>query len=423
MSKPLRTSYMHDVAAETRSAAVQEAFLGASLRRVVKHAHTFAARTYRLFNEIGIDPASVLSIADLQRLPVTRKDDLGEIQKASLPFGGLNAVVVDRLARIFMSPGNIYEPQGQGEDFWRFAPGMTAAGFRKGDIIQNTFSYHLTPAGFMFDGAARSLGCVVVPAGTGQTDLQVQIAADVGVTGYTGTPSFLYALLKRGREVDRKLNIEVAFVSGEMLPNSLRDELENDFGVRVLQGYGIADLGLVAYECAEKKGMHLHHNCIVEIIDIATGNRCAPGEVGEVVVTVFDEAYPLIRFGTGDLSSVMEEATCACGRTSPRLAGWLGRVGDAVKVRGLFIRGSQIDGVMKNFPEVVRYQAIVTREDHRDELHYCVELKNSSADSDLTTRLADALREQVKVRGKVDVVAAGAIAPDAKKIDDRRVWK
>ena len=281
----------------------------------------------------------------------------------------------------------------------------------------------MTPAGFMFDSALRHLGCVVVPAGVGQTELQVRMAADLGVMGYTGTPSFLHTLLTKARELNTPLKIEVAFVTGEMLPPSLRNELETDFGARVLQGYGTADLGLIAYECAEKDGLHLHPECIVELIDIETGQPAEPGQPGEIVATVFDQAYPLIRFATGDISSWKEAATCPCGRTAPKLSGLLGRVGDAVKVKGMFIRGTQIDGVMKVFPEVARYQAIVTRELHQDQLRYVVELVDTASSEGLAERLADALKDQVKVRGEVEIAAAGTITQGAKKIDDRRVWK
>ena len=322
-----------------------------------------------------------------------------------------------------MSPGNIYDPQGDASDFWRFAPALVAAGFRAGDLVQNTFSYHMTPAGFMFDSALRHIGCVVVPAGVGQTELQVRMAADLGVTGYTGTPSFLHTLLSKARELNTALKIEVAFVTGEMLPPSLRTELETDFGIRVLQGYGTADLGLIAYECAEKDGLHLHPERIVELIDIETGQAAEPGQPGEIVATLFDQAYPLIRFATGDISSWKEAAACSCGRTTPKLNGLLGRVGDAVKVKGMFIRGAQIDGVMKAFPQVLRYQAIVTREQHQDQLRYVVELAQEAARDGFAEKLAAALIDQVKVRGEVEIVAGDSIAPGAKKIDDRRVWK
>ena len=423
MTKPLRTARIYNLALETQSAGTRAAFLSGRLAETVRLAYAHAPRARAQLDAAGVKPVDIRSPNDLLRLPMVRKDALSGIQAENLPFGGLNAIAVEKLARVFMSPGNIYDPQGDAPDFWRFAPALAAAGFRAGDLVQNTFSYHMTPAGFMFDSALRHLGCVVVPAGVGQTELQVRMAADLGVTGYTGTPSFLHTLLSKARELNTPLKIEVAFVTGEMLPPSLRSELENDFGVRVLQGYGTADLGLVAYECPEKNGMHLHPECIVELIDIETGQAAEPGQPGEVVATLFDQAYPLIRFATGDISSWKEPGACACGRTAPQLTGLLGRVGDAVKVKGMFIRATQIDGVMKVFSEVARYQAIVTREQHQDRLLYIVELADGAVGEGLAQRLADALKDQVKVRGEVQIAAAGTIALGAKKIDDRRVWK
>jgi phenylacetate-CoA ligase len=423
MTKPLRTSRIYDLKMETQSAETRAGFLSGRLAETVRLAYAHAPRARAQLDSAGVKSMDIRSPNDLLRLPILRKDGLAAVQAENLPFGGLNAIAVEKLARVFMSPGNIYDPQGDTPDFWRFAPALAAAGFRAGDLVQNTFSYHMTPAGFMFDSALRHLGCVVVPAGVGQTELQVRMAADLGVTGYTGTPSFLHTLLTKARELNTPLKIEVAFVTGEMLPPSLRNELETDFGVRVLQGYGTADLGLIAYECAEKDGLHLHPECIVELLDIETGQPAEPGQPGEIVATLFDQAYPLIRFATGDISSWKEAATCPCGRTAPKLSGLLGRVGDAVKVKGMFIRGTQIDGVMKAFPEVARYQAVVTRELHQDQLHYVVELADTASGEGLAERLADALKDQVKVRGDVEIVAKGTIAQGAKKIDDRRVWK
>ena len=423
MTKPLRTSRIFDLALETQNAATRAAFLSGRLAETVRLAYAHSPRARAQLDAAGVRPVDIRSPNDLLRLRIIRKDALAGIQAENLPFGGLNATSVEKLARVFMSPGNIYDPQGDSPDFWRFAPALAAAGFRAGDLVQNTFSYHMTPAGFMFDSALRHLGCVVVPAGVGQTELQVRMAADLGVTGYTGTPSFLHTLLTKARELNTPLKIEVAFVTGEMLPPSLRSELENDFGIRVLQGYGTADLGLIAYECSEKNGLHLHPECIVELIDIETGLPAEQGQPGEIVATLFDQAYPLIRFATGDISSWKELGTCACGRTAPQLTGLLGRVGDAVKVKGMFIRGTQIDGVMKTFAEVARYQAIVTREAHQDQLRYDVELNDGAISETVTERLAEALKDQVKVRGEIEIVPSGTIAANAKKIDDRRVWK
>jgi phenylacetate-CoA ligase len=406
------------------------------LRRTVAHAYAKAPRWRAAMDAAGVAPHDVRDLGDLARLPITRKDDLPAYQAEAPPFGGLAAVPAGSLQRVFLSPGPIFDPQGPGQDFWRFRPALAAAGFRAGDVVLNTFSYHLTPAGFMLDGGLRALGCVVVPAGPGQTELQVKIAAGLGVTGYVGTPSFLHTLLGKAAELRSPLAIATAWVTAEMLPDSLRSELATGFGVRVLQGYGTADLGLLAYECPERNGMHLHPEAIVEVLDLETRAAAAPGQPGQVVATIFDESYPLIRFATGDLGAFLEEREpCPCGRTAPRLGGILGRLGDAVKVKGMFVRGSQMDEVVRRFPQVARLQAVVTRAAHQDRLHYLVELDaaapapagapapGAAPAEELADRLAAALREQLKVRGDVEVVPPGTIPAGARKIDDRRVWK
>jgi phenylacetate-CoA ligase len=420
----MRASAILDPALEQQDAAARRAYLSARLRETVAHACARAPHARRSFETAGIRPDDVPSLDDLAKIPITRKDDLPSLQASDPPFGGLLAVEPARLQRIFASPGPIIDPQGAGEDFWRFRMGLAAAGFRRGDVAMNSSSYHLTPLGFMLDNAARSLGCVVVPAGVGQTDLQVRVAVAVRATAYLGTPSFLYTLLKRGRELGTPLTIEVAFVTAEMLPESLRAEVENDFGVRLLQGYGTADLGLLAYECPEKGGMHLHPESIVEVLDLETGKPAAPGQPGEIVATIFDPAYPLLRFATGDIGMLAPVATCPCLRTAPKLAGLVGRVGDAVKVKGMFIRGAEIEKALKAFPAVARFQAVVTREQHQDHLAYVIELaERASADEALLSRIAEALREAVKVRGEVRVAPAGTLPQGAKRIDDRRTWR
>jgi phenylacetate-CoA ligase len=420
----LRPSAILDPSLECEPPEARRARLSAGLRAAVAHAHANAPRLRRALDQAGVAPADVRGLESLERLPVTRKDALPALQAEEPPFGGLLGVPIERLARIFMSPGPIFDPQGAGEDFWRFRHGLAAAGFRAGEIVQNAASYHLTPLGFMLDSAARSLGCVVIPAGVGQTELQVKVAAHVGASAYLGTPSFLHTLLSKARELGTPLAMEAAFVVAEMLPESLRAELERDFGVRVLQGYGTADLGCLAYECPEKGGWHLHPECIVELLDLETGRAADPGQPGEVVATLFDPVYPLLRFATGDIAALAPDAACPCGRTAPKLAGLMGRIGDAVKVKGMFVRGGEIAAVLQRFPEVKRFQAIVTRQKHQDHLEYDVELAAPIGDpASLAARLADALREAVKVRGEIRFVPAGTIAEGAKRVDDRRVWK
>jgi phenylacetate-CoA ligase len=405
----VRPGRILDPVIEEETAADRKGRLARRLRETVAHARTNSAYFRRTL------PAKVERLEDI---PITRKDDLPALQALDPPFGGLIAVEASRLARVFSSPGPILDPQGDVDDFWRFRMALAAAGFRQGDVVLNSSSYHLTPLGFMLDSAARALGCVVVPAGTGQTDLQAGIAATLRASGYLGTPSFLYALLKRGRELGTPLQTEVAFVTAEMLPESLRAEMENDFKVRVLQGYGTADLGLLAYECPEKGGMHLHPECILEVLDLETGAPAAPGQPGQIVASIFDEAYPLLRFATGDIGAMAVPARCACGRTAPKLAGLLGRTGDAVKVKGMFIRGAEIDKALKAFPGIARFQAVVTRDRHQDHLEYVLELAPGAAVD--VALVAEALRDAVKVRGEVHT---GPVPENAKRIDDRRVWK
>jgi phenylacetate-CoA ligase len=420
-----RPDTIFDAELESRPAADRIGYLEDRLRRTLAHAYAHAPRSRAAMDAAGVAPRDVRELADLAKLPLTRKEDLPALQAAAPPFGGLAAVPPGSLQRIFLSPGNIFDPQGRAPDFWRFQPALAAAGFRAGDIVLNTFAYHLTPAGFMLDDALRALGCVVVPTGPGQSELQVKIAAGLGATGYVGTPSFLYTILGKAAELRSPLAIAVAWVTAEMLPESLRHELETGHGIRVLQGYGTADLGLLAYECPEKSGMHLHPEVIVEVLDLATGAPAAPGQPGEVVATIFDETYPLIRFATGDLSSFLAERPCSCGRTAPKLQGILGRVGDAVKVKGMFVLGSQMEEAAREFPEIARLQAVVTREAHQDRLHYLVELELDAGAPrpGLAEHIAAGLRERLKVRGEVEIVPTGTIPAGARRIDDRRVWR
>jgi phenylacetate-coenzyme A ligase PaaK-like adenylate-forming protein len=419
----LRQSRVLDPSTECQAPELRRVLQGERLRRTVAHAFARAHRARRTLEAAGLGPTSMRGMEDLVRIPVTRKDALPLAQAEEPPFAGLTAVEPGQLARIFMSPGPIYDPQGAHEDFWRFRHALAAAGFRAGDVAHNSASYHLTPLGFMLDAGARALGCAVIPAGVGQTELQARVAAHVKASAYLGLPSFLHALLVKAREQGTPLSFEAAFVIAEMLPESLRTELEEGFGVRVLQGYGTADLGCLAYECPAKGGWHVHPEAIVEVLDLETGEPAAPGQPGEVVGTLFDVSYPLLRFGTGDLSALGPEERCSCGRTTPKLLGLLGRVGDGVKVKGMFIRAGQMDGILKRFPEVVRWQAVVTREAHLDRLEYQVELSAPDEGGTLAGRLAEALRDEVKVKGEVRAVAAGTIPPGAKRIDDRRVWK
>ncbi len=324
-------------------------------------ARTAAGR--RAVAAAGRPPSDLRWPEDLSLLPLLRKADLSGLQAADPPFAGWVAVPLEELSHIFVSPGPIYDPAGRSEDYWGFAPALHAAGFRRGDLVLNTFAYHLTPAGHMLDRSLAALGCVVIPGGVGNTEVQARTARDLRIRGYVGTPSFLAALLQK---IDPPSPFAVAFVSGEMLPDGLRRDLQAR-EVRVFQGYATADVGLIAYECGEHSGLHLSSRVFVEIVDPERGTPQAPGAVGEVVVTFLSEVYPLLRLATGDLST-LDPSPCPCGRGSPRLARLVGRVGEAVKVRGLFVHPEEVRRAFSRIPEVGRYQMVVSREGHRDRL-------------------------------------------------------
>lgn len=394
------------------------------LQQIAQHACRNAPAIRALFERAGLSPADLRGPEDLARMPVTSKDSLKALQQEQPPLGGLLGVSLAEVARLFMSPGPIYDPQGAGEDFWRWGPALSAAGFGPGDVAQNTFAYHLTPAGFMFDAALRRLGSTVIPAGVGNNELQVRVMHDLGVTGFIGVPSYLMALIQKAKELGydfpRDFRLTKGFVTGERLPASLRRSLQDDYGVTVFQGYGTADLGCVAYECDRQDGLHLDEGgTIVEIVDPETGRPLGPGEAGEVVVTLLDETYPLFRLGTGDLSFYSDEP-CACGRSSWRLMGLVGRVGDAVKVRGMFVHPSQVKEVLSQFPEINRFQGIITRSDHRDEITF--NLETTGAGEGLASKVGFRLQEVLRLKSAVNLVPPGTIPAGAPELSDQRVW-
>lgn len=394
------------------------------LRQVAQHACLHAPAIRALFEKVELNPADLRGPEDLARLPVTGKESVTELQQRNPPLGGLLGVPINRVVRLFMSPGPIYEPQGAGEDCWRWGPALDAAGFGPGDVAQNTFAYHLTPAGFMFDAALRRLGATVVPAGVGNNELQVRLMHDLGVTGFVGVPSYLMALIQKSKEMGYRFpedfRLKKGFVTGEKLPASLRHSLQEDYGVKMFQGYGTAELGCIAYECERQDGLHLDEGgTIVEIVNPETGRPLGPGEVGEVVVTLLDETYPLFRLGTGDLSIYIDKP-CACGRVTKRLAGLVGRVGDAVKVRGMFVHPSQVKELLSQFPEISRFQGVITRMDHRDEITF--NLEAGDAGEGFAAKVAARLQEVLRLKSVVNLVSPGAIPANAPEISDERIW-
>jgi phenylacetate-CoA ligase len=358
----------------------------------------------------GIGPLN--DLAALSGLPVLRKSDLGKGQKDKPPFGGLP---VSGVAHYFQSPGPIYEPGGISRDWWRSGRAMYAAGIRKDDIVQNCFSYHLTPAGMMFESGARAIGCAVLPAGTGQTELQAQAAHDIGVTAYTGTPDYLKMILDKADEMGLPLKIAKAAVGGGALFPSLRQEYA-DRGIACLQGYGTADLGSVAYESPALEGMIVDEGVIVEIVTPGTGNPVAPGEVGEVLVTTLNPDYPLIRFATGDMSAVMEGLS-PCGRTNMRIKGWMGRADQTTKIKGMFVRPEQVAALVAKHAEISRARVIAGRDGEMDTM--TVQIEATGGDE---AAFARSVTEVLKLKGRIELVAKGSLPNDGKVIEDTRSY-
>lgn len=410
---------------ETRTSAAREAALMAALPGQIAHAQTHSAAMAAIL--AGVDAAAVTSRAALAHLPVTRKSELLALQQAARAaggdaFGGFAALRYGaRMPRAFASPGPIYEPEGGARDYWRTARALHAAGFRTGDLVHNAFSYHMTPGAFIIEAGALALGCTVFPAGTGQTEQQLQAIADLKPQGYVGTPSFLRILLEKAQETGSAIgSLRKALVSGEACPPSLRDWF-GERGLAAYQCYATADLGLIAYETAAREGLVLDEGVIVEIVRPGTGEPLPEGEVGEVVVTVLNPAYPLVRFGTGDLSAVLPGA-CPTGRTNTRIKGWMGRADQTTKVRGMFVHPGQVAEIIRRFPEVKRARLVVSGEMADDRMTLHAETAAAAPDG-LAERLGDAIRDVTKLRGTVTLVAQGTLPNDGKVIEDARSYR
>ena len=405
----------HYDALETRDPEAREQALFARLPGHIAHARANAPHFGELFADVEAE--GVTSREALAALPVTRKSELIELQKANPPFGGLAAAAPGALARIFASPGPMYEPEARRPDYWRFARAMYAAGFRAGDVVHNSYSYHLTPAGMMVESGAQALGCTVVPGGVGNTELQVQTMATLRPDAYAGTPSFLRILLDEARESDHDLSsLTKALVSGEALPAALRADIRGH-GVDVLQCYATADLGLIAYESNAKQGLIVDEDVIVEIVTPGTGDPVARGEVGEVLVTTFAPEYPLIRFATGDLSALLEGAS-PCGRTNMRIKGWMGRADQTTKVKGMFVHPSQVAAVLARHAEVRKGRVVVDQGDGVDVMTLRCEVEG--APQGLAAAIAESLQAVCKLKGRVELVEIGSLPNDGKVIDDVR---
>lgn len=403
---------------ETRSPEERESDLIEQFRQhlsLAKEQSAYFAQTLK-----DIDPTTITRREDLSTIPVTRKSDLKTIQANIPPFGGLTTEPVGDLARVFASPGPIYEPQSSSGDFWRLKRAMYAAGVRRGSLVYNTFSYHFTPAGFMMDSGARALGCAVFPAGIGQTELQVQTINDLQPDVYVGTPSFLRILLEKAEEMEMKIDsFKKALVGGEALLPSAR-ALFKEHGIDVLQSYATADLGLIAYETVADEGLIIDEETIVEIVRPGSNEAVSDGEVGEVVVSLFSKTYPLIRFGTGDLSMFIEGRS-SCGRTNRRLKGWMGRADQTAKVKGMFVHPEQIDKVVKRHPEITFSRLVIEHDDGQNDV-MTLHCETQQGSDELKDSIIQSLREVTKLRGAVLFGEPKSLARDGKVIDDQRKY-
>jgi phenylacetate-CoA ligase len=412
-------------ALETREPKERERDLMARLPQLIEQAK--CARGWERILE-GVDPERIDSRAALAELPITRKADLKSLQKNDMPFGGLVTRPAGQLSRVFMSPGPIFDPEGRGTDWWRFARPMYAAGIRSGGLIQNCFSYHFTPAAFMVEGGAARIGCAVIPAGAGQTEMQVQAIATLQPDTYVGTPSFLRIIIEKAREMGADISsIQRALMGAEALPESLRSWFQENGVAEVFQTYASADIGSVAYEThangVRNPGMVLDEDVILEIVRPGSGEPVEPGDIGEVVVTLFNDDYPLVRFATGDMSALLVDAPpSACGRTNDRIKGWMGRADQTTKVRAMFVHPSQVQNIARRHPEILKARLVVSGSMANDvmTLHCEVRGEVNAAREEAIVR---SIREVTKLRGEVVFDAPGTLPDDGKVIVDIRDYR
>jgi phenylacetate-CoA ligase len=412
---------------ETMPKAEREVYLKERLSEILRYGYRHSKAMRSRFDALGLKPETIRDLKDLEKWPIIKKADLVTSQKKTPPFGGFEVTPRKGVRRIYISPGPVFEPGEWDYEDIRWAQALYACGMRKGDIVLNTFNYHLTPLAFMLDESLQMLGATVVPIGPGNLSMQIQLMRQLHVTGFLGTPSFLMSLTEaaEGMSLDlkRDLSLKAAFVGAEMFPESLRQKLEGKLEIFLRQAYGTVDVGCLGYECLEKNGMHIPEDVMVEIVDTDTGKQLEIGAIGEIVATTFSKVFPMIRFATGDLSYLIE-GPCPCGRTSMRLGKILGRTDQVTKVWGIFIHPWQIDEVMAKFPVVINYQVVVTRKEYRDEMTIYIELKEEVVDkTGLKRRVEGEVEEVLKVKGEAVFVPKGGIPDRAKKIDDRRIWE
>src|SRR5215831_9265179 len=404
----------HYDALETRDPAAREREHFARLGGVIARATTAPGWAKHLSE---IDPGTVASRAALAKLPVLRKSDIATLQKENPPFGGLNVIAPNKARRLLMSPGPIFEPEGEGADWWGAARAFFAAGFRGGDIVHNSFSYHLTPGAIIMESGARALGCAIIPGGVGNTEQQLEAIAQYRPSGYSGTPDFLKILLDTAQKTGKDASsFKRGLVSGAALPASLRDELAGR-GVAVLQCYATAELGIIAYESEAREGMIVNETLILEIVRPGTDDPLPAGEVGELVVTSFNPDYPMIRLGTGDLSALIPGVS-PCGRTNARIKGWMGRADQTAKVKGMFVHPRQIAAIAARHPELKRLRLVVDRCAEQDRMTLLAEC--APMDVALETAIAETLHSITKLKGSVKLIAPGTLPNDGKLIADER---
>jgi len=414
---------------EIMSPEERENYLNRHLAETIEHAYHYAPSAKEILDRAGVSPSEVHTIKDLEKLPITRKTNLIELQKAKPPYGGFLTIPPEEVERVFISPGPIYEPLHTQNIKW-FAKSFYAAGFRKGDIVINSFTYHMSPAGILFHEALRDCQATPIPMGVGNTEIQIQTMHDMKVTGFVGTPSFLMALIKRAEEMGynfgRDFALRRAWFTGEMLAPSVRKILEKEYGISTTQAYAVTEPGgALAYECSQKSGMHFMDEYVIEIVDPETGKQLGPNAVGEIVVTpIHNKSWGLIRFGTGDMSYYTTES-CPCGRTANRLIAIVGRAGDATKIRGMFVVTKQAEQVFNSFEQISAFQIVVGRKEQRDTMTFKIELKDQSIDK---SRLADDLNNKFqdvcRVKAdKIDFVAKGTIPAEHKITVDERTWE
>jgi len=422
-----RTHGFYHKEKETMSKEEREAYLKERLSEILHYGYHHTKAVLSKFDKAELMPENIRELRDLEKLPITKKADLVISQKENPPFGGFEVASREGLRRIYVSPGPVFEPGEMDYKDTRWAQALYACGIRKGDIVLNTFNYHLTPLAMMLDESLRMLNATVVPVGPGNISMQINLMRQLHVTGFLGTPSYLMAIIEaaEGMHLDLKkdFHLKAAFVGAEMFPESLRQKLEGKLEILIRQAYGTVDVGCLGYECPEKNGMHIPEDVIVEIVDTETGKQLESGATGEIVATTFNKIFPMVRFATGDLSYLIE-SPCPCGRTSFRLGKILGRTDQVTKVFGIFIHPWQVDEVMAKFPMVTNYQVVVTRKEYQDEMKIYIESKEELDDKvGLKRKVEREVQEVLKVKGEVVFIERGGIPDRAKKIDDRRIWK